>query len=372
MPEEFVVTPWEVSGDVDYEKLVERFGTQKIDEELLGRIARLAGGLHPMLRRGIFYSHRSFNWVLSEYEKGDPFVLYTGRGPSGDTHLGHLMPWLFTRWLQEAFGAKLIFQLTDDEKFLFKEGLSLEETRRYAYENALDVIALGFDPKKTEILVDTEHIDGLYRLALKVAKRVTFSTAKSVFGFDQSSNIGLIFFTCIQSAPAFLESERQGKPVPVLIPCAIDQDPHFRITRDVAPFLGYPKPALIHCKFFPSLTGTGKMSASLPGSSIYTTDPPEAARKKVMSAFTGGQPTVEEHRKKGGNPDICPIQHYFYYLFEEDDAKVADAAVRCRRGELLCGDHKKELAERVVRFLQEHQAKREEARGRVGEFISKG
>ncbi|MEK6977500.1 MAG: tryptophan--tRNA ligase, partial [Candidatus Hydrothermarchaeota archaeon] len=133
MPEEFVVTPWEVSGDVDYEKLVERFGTQKIDEELLERITRMAGGLHPMLRRGIFYSHRSLNWVLSEYEKGNPFVLYTGRGPSGDTHLGHLMPWLFTRWLQEAFGAKLIFQLTDDEKFLFKEGLSLEDTRKYAY-----------------------------------------------------------------------------------------------------------------------------------------------------------------------------------------------------------------------------------------------
>jgi len=367
--EEFTVTPWEVSGEIDYDKLVEKFGTSRIDGAILGRIEKHAGHLHPMLRRGIFYSHRSLNWVLTEYEKGNPFVLYTGRGPSGHTHLGHLMPWMFTRYLQEAFGSKLLFQLTDDEKFLFKEDLTLEDARNYAYENALDLIALGFEPERTEIFLDTEYIHHLYRLSLKVAKRVTFSTARAVFGFNNSNNIGLIFFTSVQSAPAFLESERQGRPVPCLIPCAIDQDPHFRVTRDVAPHLGYPKPALIHCKFFPSLAGSDKMSASRPESSIYTTDEPEVARKKVMNAFTGGQDTVARQKELGGNPGVCSVYQYLFYIFEDDDGAVTERAEACRKGDILCGECKQYLAGKVLGFLEEHQEKREKARDVLEEFL---
>ncbi len=365
----FTVTPWEVSGDIDYDKLVKQFGTKTIGGSLIKRIEKHAGEVHPMLRRGIFYSHRDLDMVLSEYEKGNPFVLYTGRGPSGDTHLGHLMPWMFTKHLQDAFGSKLLFQLTDDEKFMFNSKLNMEGALKNAYENALDFIALGFDPKKTEIFIDTEYIKTLYKLAIKVAKRTTFSTTKAVFGFNNSTNIGLIFFTCMQSAPAFLESERQGKPVPCLIPCAIDQDPHFRITRDAAPHLGYPKPALVHCKFFPSLAGSDKMSASDPQSSIYTTDSPKVARKKVMNAFTGGQETVEEQRKKGGKPEICSVYQYLSYIFEEDDKALFDQAEKCRKGELLCGEHKQYLAEKVEKFLSIHQEKREKARDTIEDFM---
>ncbi|WP_456474555.1 tryptophan--tRNA ligase [Candidatus Pyrohabitans sp.] len=369
MPEDFVVTPWEVVGEIDYDKLIDKFGTSPIDDALLERFRRLAGELHLMLRRKIFYSHRSLNWVLTQYEKGSPFVLYTGRGPSGNTHLGHLMPWIFTRWLQEKFNAKLLFQLTDDEKFLFNPELTLEDTRRYAYENALDLIALGFDPKKTEIFLNTEYIKSQYKLALKVAKRTTFSTAKAVFGFKNETNIGLIFFTSMQSAPCFLESERQGKAVPVLIPCAIDQDPHFRITRDAAPHLGYPKPALVHCKFFPSLLGGDKMSASKPESSIYTTDSLRDARRKIMNAFTGGRETAQLQRKLGGNPSVCSIYQYLYYIFEEDDEKIKEQHEACVRGELLCGEHKRYLAEKVESFLMQHQERREKAKDVLEDFI---
>lgn len=54
--------------------------------------------------------------------KGEPFYIYTGRGPSSESlHLGHLVPFLFTKWLQEAFNVPLVIELTDDEKFLFKK-----------------------------------------------------------------------------------------------------------------------------------------------------------------------------------------------------------------------------------------------------------
>ena len=57
------------------------------------------------------------------------------------------MPWIFNKWIQDTFDVPMLFQMTDDEKFLFKD-LTLHDTRNMAYENALDFIALGFDPDK--------------------------------------------------------------------------------------------------------------------------------------------------------------------------------------------------------------------------------
>ena len=114
-----------------------------------------------MLRRGIFFSHREMTRILDEYEKGNKFFLYTGRGPSGHTHIGHLVPWMFAKWLQEKFDVNMYFQLTDDEKFYSKTELTLDETRKFAYENALDFIALGFNPEKTKIIINTRNIQTL-------------------------------------------------------------------------------------------------------------------------------------------------------------------------------------------------------------------
>jgi len=370
MNEEFKVTPWDVTGKVDYVKLIQEFGTDPIDNNLLERWERLTGSMPAALRRKIFFSHRDLGWILDRYEQGEKFVLYTGRGPSGHTHIGHLMPWMFTKYLQDTFDVPLYFQMTDDEKYLSKDELSLKDAMGFSYENALDVIALGFDPKKTYIFSDLEYTKTLYRIAAEVAKRITFSTAKAVFGFDNSTNIGMIFFTSMQSAPAFLPSVQAGKNIPVLIPHAIDQDPHFRVTRDIAPKLGYYKPASIHCSFLPSLAGSDKMSAANPETTIYTTDDPKVARKKVLSAFTGGRVSVEEQKKMGGIPNICSIFQYYYYLFEEEDAKLNEREQKCVRGEIMCGECKQDLADRVVRFLEKHQERREKAKDKVLDFIA--
>ncbi len=363
--EEFKVTPWEVKGEIDYDRLVEKFGTSHITPELLSRMPGADENL--FLRRGIFYSHRDLDWLLDNYRRGRHFYLYTGRGPSSSTHLGHMIPWIFTRQLQVMFDAKLYFQMTDDEKFLFKDQLTLEDTSRATYDNMLDIIAVGFDPSKTKIIVDTRDIKSLYTIALRVAKRVTFSTAKAVFGFNNSTNIGSIFYTAIQSAPAFIESEMEGTNVPCLIPCGIDQDPHFRVTRDVAPALGYYKPALIHGKMLPGLSG-GKMS-STGDAALYTTDSDAQIRKKIMNAFTGGRSTVEEQRKLGANPDICPVFHHYEFLLEPDDSKLKKTYADCRSGALLCGECKLNLLSKVLPFMQKHRDNREKAKERLDEFM---
>ena len=365
--DEFVVTPWHVEGDIDYDKLIKQFGTQKISNEILAKLQKITGEDHFMLRRGVFFSHRDLNLILNNYEKGDEFFLYTGRGPSGHTHIGHLVPWVFAKWLQEKFNVNMYFQLTDDEKFFSKQNLSLEQTSNFALENALDFIALGFNPEKTKIIIDTKNIKTLYPIAAEVAKKINFSNTKAVFGFTNETNLGMIFYTSLQSAPCFIEDK------PVLIPLGVDQDPHFRITRDVAQKINKVKPALIHNIMIPSLLGPGgKMSASDEKSTIYTTDSPEQVKKKINKyAFSGGQPDIDEHRKVGGDPDIDVSYQYLRIFFEPDDIKLKKIYDDYKSGKMLTGELKAILIEKINNFLSLHQEKREEARKNIDAYMMK-
>ncbi|MGN6347302.1 MAG: tryptophan--tRNA ligase [Candidatus Nitrosocosmicus sp.] len=365
---DFTVTPWEVEGDIDYNKLIEKFGTFAINNDLIEKIRKITGDIHPFLKNKYFFSHRDLDWIIKEYENGNKFYLYTGRGPSGLVHLGHLMPWLFTKYLQDKFDVKLIFQITDDEKFLFKDNMNLKTIRKYTYENVLDIIAIGFDPKKTKIVIDTKHINYLYPIAIEISKRITFSTAKSVFGFSNSSNLGMIGFPPIQSAPCFLPSIIERRLTPVLIPAAIDQDPYWRITRDIAEKIGEYKPAQIHSKFIPGLTSGGKMSSSKPDTALFTTDDSEKIEKKVKNTFTGGKPTVALQRKFGGNADICPVYWYLNYLFDNEKESI-ERYNNCKSGNLLCGDCKSDLIEKVKPFMNEIRTQREKAKNIIKEFM---
>ncbi len=367
-----VVTPWEVKGNVDYDKLIREFGVSRIDDALLRRIKKKAGELHHFLSRGIFFAHRDLKFILDEYDKKNPFFLYTGRAPSGPNHLGHLVPWMFTKWLQDVYGVELWFQFPDEEKYLFKENISLEDTKRYTFENALDVIALGFKPKKTHFLIDTKHAGIMYEPAVKIARRITYSTAKSAFGFQDSQNIGAIFYTAMQAVPAILPSIIAGKPMPCLIPHAIDQDPHFRVSRDVIPKLGYPKPASIQCRFLPGLGGIaeeGKMSSSIETTSVYVTDNEKTVKKKINKyAFSGGRATIEEHRKKGGDPRI-DVPYQYLTFFEPDDKKLKKIHDDYVSGRLLSGEIKAILIDVLTDFLARHQKRREKAKDAFDKYV---
>ncbi len=365
---EMVVTPWEVKGKVDYDRLIREFGTQPLTDELLDKVAKYTDKLHLQIERRIFFSHRDLDTVLDLYEKGTKFVLYTGRGPSGPVHIGHLVPWIFTKHLQEKFGTRLYFQMTDDEKFIIDDEATLPKTRKYSYENALDLIAVGFKPKDTYIIYDVQDIDLLYDIALEVAKRITYSTARSTFGFQDSTNIGLIFWPAIQAVPCFLHKKLTGENVPALIPAAIDQDPYWRVTRDIAQKLGYYKPAQIHCRFLPGLAAGGKMSASQPETSIFTMDPPDIVKKKIWNAFTGGKGTASEQRKFGADPTICSIFQYYFFLFEENNEKLAEREKKCKAGEMLCGECKVDIVGKLNKFLEEHRERREKAKDTIEQY----
>lgn len=372
---EQLVTPWDVQGSVsadgkqlaiDYDKLIVQFGTRRVDAELLERFEKLTGRKpHPLLRRGMFFSHREFDKILDRYEQGKPFFLYTGRGPSSDgMHLGHMIPFLFTKWLQDVFDVPLVVQLTDDEKFLFKHELKAEQTLQFSRSNAKDIIAIGFDVKKTFIFSDFEYVGGpFYRNVVKISRQISYNQSKATFGFNDSDNIGKIHFCAVQAAPSFSNSFPhifgEVSNIPCLIPCAIDQDPYFRLTRDVAQKLKYPKPSLIHSRFFPALQGPQtKMSASDATSSIFMTDTPNQIKNKINKhGFSGGRETEEEHRKLGGDTDV-DVAYQYLSFFLDDDEELAKIGEDYRTGRLLTGQLKARCIQMLQEFVKVFQARK--------------
>ncbi|KAI5846361.1 hypothetical protein DFP73DRAFT_494365 [Morchella snyderi] len=362
------IDPFDVKGAVvdgkvlaiDYEKLIKDFGTRRISPELLERFEKLTGHKpHIFLRRGMFFSHRDLEKILDRFEQGKPFFLYTGRGPSSESmHLGHMIPFMFTKWLQDVFDVPLVIMMTDDEKFLFKQNLTIADVKGFSRNNARDIIAVGFDVKKTFIFSDLDFMGGaFYENVVKVSRCITANQSKATFGFTDIDNIGKLHFTAIQASTAFAttfphifgEDFNKVKDIPSLIPCAIDQDPYFRLTRDVASRLKYQKPSLIHAQFFPALGGPGsKMSASIDTSAIFMNDTMNAIKKKINKyAFSGGQTTTEEQRKFGGNPDV-DVSFQYLTFFLEDDEELESIRQSYLKGELLTG----ELKARCIKELQ--------------------
>ena len=122
----FTITPWKVEGAVDYDEVLGQFGVEPLTQDMIQRWESLMEksgkniGLHPWIKRGIFFSHRRFNEILDAYESylkeketnpeaTCPIFIYTGRGPSSDAmHLGHLIPFMFTKYLQSQVNSSII------------------------------------------------------------------------------------------------------------------------------------------------------------------------------------------------------------------------------------------------------------------------
>ena len=365
---DFKVTPWEVSGEVDYNKLVKEFGTSLINSNIQKKLEKC----HPLLRRGVYFSHRDFDKWLEHYEKGKKVSVITGRGPSEKMHIGHLVPFMVAKSLQEEFNCEVFIPISDDEKFFVKPNLSFEKALEYSKDNILDLIALGFKPGKTFIFQDFIFTD-IYKYAAQVAKRMTYSTAKAAFGLKPENNVGWSFYPAMQAAHILFPQFQRGRHISV-VPVGIDQDPFIRLTRDIAdyPEFNFEKPSTIHAKFIPSLKGGSKMSSSDESGMIYLSDSPEEVKKKINKyAFSGGKDTIEEHRKLGGNPDVDVSFQYLKMFFEPDDKKLKKLEDDYKSGKLLTGELKAYLIEKINAFLKEHQKKREEAKKLVDKFLFK-
>ncbi len=327
---------------------------------------------HPdpsrLMELGVTFAHRDLESVVGAMANGEPWAVVSGLNPSGPLHFGHKQVFDELLWMQRQ-GADVYIPITNDESYLVGKASSLGEARRTAYESVIpSIIAMGFSPDKTHIFVDSDYPD-LYNAAMDIAKHTSLNKIFGVFGFgkdEEGENSGTVFYRgAVQLAQILLpQYEELGGPKPTVIPVGVDQYPYILLARDAARKKGFTPPAATFTKFGAGLDGKGKMSASRPEGAVFLTDDPKTAKKKIMSAYTGGSVLGSFQREHGGVPEICPIYQLRTYHF--DNSRLAE---QCSSGEILCGECKAQAVDEVLVYLADHQGKLPEAKARTPEFI---
>ncbi len=345
----------------DYNKVIKEFGIGHFSD-MLKRISEP----NLYMKRGIIYGHRDFKQIADAIRKKEKYVMMTGLMPSGKMHFGHKMVADEIIWFQN-HGAKVYVAVADIEAYLMR-GSSLEELRKVAIEEYLtNYIALGLKPKNCVFYFQSEGSVKYQTLSKIFAKKVTFNELKAIYGNLTPEKI----ISALTQVADILHPQLEN-PIPTVVPVGTDQDPHIRLTRDIAyrfkKEYNFILPSATYHKFMGGLGG-GKMSSSEPKSYIALTDSHEEVKTKINKyAFSGGQPTVEEHRKKGGNPDI-DVSYQFLTFVEEDDNKLRKIYSDYKSGALLTGELKAILIEKINKFLETHQKKREKAKDKIDKFI---
>ena len=343
--------PWGHFAIEEYSKLFEQFGISPIDD-LVEKLPQD----HYMFRRRIVFGHRDFDKWLSMLKKGEKVAVLTGFMPSGHTHLGHLILIEELRYLQ-SIGAHVKMAVADAEAYVVRR-LPRSKTIEYGLEYIAHAIAWGLDPEKTEFYFQTAQEKEYYRLIQMFSRKITMAEMEAIYGDISPAKI--IASLTQASDILHLQLDKYGGYKYVLVPVGADQDPHLRLTRDIADRfkheLGLLRPSSVYHKYIKGLDGK-KMSSSKPDYAIFLLDDEQVIRKKIMNALTGGRPTAEEQRKLGGDPSKCTIYELYMYLLYRDDKELLELYNNCRNGQILCGQCKRRAYELLIEIIREHKEK---------------
>ncbi|MBD3388590.1 MAG: tryptophan--tRNA ligase [Candidatus Altiarchaeales archaeon] len=361
--------PWSVGEIKDYGKLIEDFGMESFEA------FRQRFDSFRYIRRGIIFGHRDFGKIVEALDKGKPFAMMTGLMPSGRFHMGHKMVADEIIWFQQ-MGAETYICAADMESYLMRD-VSFEDARKTALTEYLsNYFALGLKKRGMRFWFQSDYVPEYYKLRDISSKRVTLNELQSIYG-DMTT--GKLVSVLSQVADILHpQLELFGGPKPVVVPVGADQDPHIRLTRDIASRLNAKRdsgrdmkcipPSATYHKFMSGLQG-GKMSSSDPKSYVALSEEPKSARKKIMSAMTGGRTTVEDQKERGGEPEKCMVYELLLYHLMDDDLELSRVYHECREGKLLCGECKGICAELLERFLLKHQKKLPSARKKAEKLL---
>lgn len=359
------IDPWGQVNIKDYSKLCKEFGIEEFSR-ILSHISKPS----LYMKRGIIFGHKDFFQIAKAIKEKKDFVMMTGLMPSGVFHFGHKVVADQIIYYQE-LGAECFITAADLEAYLTR-GIPLEKSREIAInEYLLNYIALGLKPKNVHFYFQTQGKKSYMNLSKFISKKTTFNEVKNIYGDTSPAKL----VSALTQVADILHPQLKefGGPRPTIVPVGADQLPHINFTRDIASRMksefNFVLPSATFNVLIPGLEG-GKMSSSKPESYIALTDQPEVVEKKIKKyAFSGGQATLEEHRRKGGNPDIDVSYQWLRMLFEPDDKKLKQIHDDYRSGKLLTGELKEILIEKINSFLKEHQRKREQAKRQLDKFL---
>ena len=222
------IDPWGAADIKDYTRLFDEFGISRF-QEIVDRIE----APYRYMRRDIIVGHRGYEEVLKAMNERTKFAVMSGFMPSGKVHLGGKMVMDEIIWHQR-MGGDAFACIADMESHSVR-GIPWSKCREIGLnEYILSLVALGFDPDKGLIYFQSGD-KRLRDLAFELGKVVNFSELSAIYGFSGDVNISHMISVLVQNAdilqPQLLEF---GGPKPVVIPVGIDQDPHIRLTRDIA------------------------------------------------------------------------------------------------------------------------------------------
>jgi len=358
--EEFVLDPWGTSHVKNYDRLMKQFGIEPLTSELAKRLPYQ----HRLIRRKLIFGHRDLEAMVRAIESDVEYAVMTGIKPSGEFHLGtKLTSEEFIYFVSLSPKARGFFAIADLEAYADNK-IPLEESYRIALGNLMDMLALGLDPKRVYVYRQSEEMPVL-RLAFIFSRAVTYNTLEAIYG---PRPFGLYFSALVQAGDILNpQLPHHGGPKLTLVPVGADQDPHIRLTRDLAARyrdeFGFLPPAATYHRLLRDLTGQEKMSKRNPMGILYLNESLESAKVKVMNALTGGRATAAEQRKLGGEPEKCVV---FVELlsahFLEDDKLLEEWYWNCKTGRVLCGECKARAWEIIGSWLRAHQEKRAKMR----------
>jgi tryptophanyl-tRNA synthetase len=181
-------------------------------------------------------------------------------------------------------------------------------------------------------------------------------------GGDDSSDPSLALTDRLESYVKCLRElmETDVSSIMCLVPMAIDQSPYFRMAREMSKLVGCPRPATLHSEFLPGLFG-GKMSSSTGvssgGDTIFLDMTPKQISKSIRSnAYSGGQESLELHRRVGADITV-DISYQYLVFFLESDEELERVAREYSSGRMLSSEVK-DLAIRVVtQVVLDHQSR---------------
>ncbi|WP_409021918.1 tryptophan--tRNA ligase [Dellaglioa sp. P0083] len=279
-------------------------------------------------------------------------VVLSGDRPTGKLHIGHYIGSLKNRVEMQNSGDYEIFIMIADQQALTDNARDPEKIKNSLIQVALDYLAVGIDPNKSTIFVQSQ-IPALTELTSYYLNLVTVSrlernpTVKAEIqqkNFERSIPAGFFVYPVSQAADitAFKAT---------VVPVGDDQEPMIEQTREIVRSFNtiYQQDILVEPEGvfppkgqgrLPGLDGNAKMSKSL-GNGIFLADDAETLKKKVMSMYTDPDHIhVEDPGKVEGNMVFTYLD-----IFDKDTEKVAELKAQYQAGGL--GDVK------IKRYLNE-------------------
>ncbi len=364
MVDDFKIDPWGASAieEEDYARLIKEFGIEEITESLRQKMIT-----NRFIRRKIIFGHRDLDIIFKAINKGQPWAVMSGIKPSGPFHLGTLTTALEIVEFQK-MGGKAYYALADIESWE-DNGIPWEEAEEFAIDNLADILALGLDPSPEKAYIWRQSKEPIVKdVCFKVSRLVTLNMLNAIYG---ERTFGLYISSLVQVGDIILP-QVVGDPQPTVVPVGIDQDPHIRLTRDLTR-RNYKKfflPGATYHYLLAGIDGSEKMAKRNPNSYFTFNEPLESIEIKIKGALTGGRRNQKEQRELGGEPQKCMIYKMLMYHFEEDDEKLANDFEMCVKGELMCGDHKQECVEKVLKFVENHRNKKQKLKDKARSLLA--